>query len=364
MKRIAIVTSLILLVSILVWGFGCTQTAIAPSPTAKPTAPVAPTTAPAPKPTAAPAPAPAPAPVAKGTVLKAISYKAPGSFVIDSYQEWVKLVTERSKGELVIEYRGSIEVVPQNDQPEAIRKGVIDVLIMPGSRFAGLFPEALSLPVTSLKPAEERSSGYYAFMDEKFKTVNIKYIGRVTANWYYLFTNKKVEKPAELKGQKLRSTSTYNPFVKALGATPASIDNAEVYSALEKKVIDGFVTTVEEPIELSTWEVTKYIVDHFFYEGYNPVTVMNLDVWNKLPKNLQDLVISATVDFEGQKYPASEKIAVDSRAELIKKGMTPIKFSAEDGKAFRELAYSSYYDDMKTRMSAESFNKIMGFLKK
>lgn len=345
MKRL-LVTGLLLMVFILVWGFGCAKPA--PSPT------------PAPAPPAKPA---APPPAVKAVTLKAISYKAPGSFVVDTYQELLKRITDRSKGELIIDFRGGPEVVAGADQPEALRKGVIDVLIQPGTRFAGLFPEALALPVTSLSPMRERENGFYAFMDGKFNSVNMKYVGRTVQNWFYWFTNKKVEKPQELKGQKIRSTSTYNPFVKAIGATPIAMDNTEIYAAMERAVIDGYITVVEEPIEFTFYEVTKYLIDHYFYDGSNVVTVMNLDVWNRLPRHLQDLVTNTTIELEKEMVPKCEKIAVDARQTLISKKVTPIKFSAEDAKWFRDLAYSSYYADMKAKVSAESYTKLMELLK-
>jgi len=333
-KRIALVTAIVFMAFVLVVGFGCDNPA--------------------------PAPAPAPEPI----TLKAISYKVKTSSPIPDYIELIDRINQRAKGELIIEYLGGTEVVDMAEQPEAVKTGVVDMNIMPGTRFAGLLPVAYSLPVTSLSPMVERSGGYYDYMVEQFKTGNMFYLGRNGQFWFYLATNKAVEKPQELAGQKIRSSSTYNPFVKALGASPVSMKSGEIYLGMERGVVDGYIQPIVGLVDRSLPEVTDYLIDHYFYEGSNPAMVLNLDSWNGLPKHLQDLVMDTTIEFEKEKYPLMEKNSKEARQTAIDQGMEPIKFSTEDAKWYRDLAYSAYFDNMKGKVSPEAFAKVMELLKR
>ncbi len=65
---------------------------------------------------------------------------------------------------------------------------------------------------------------------------------------------------------------------------------SEVYTAVERGVVDGFaLSTVGMIVDAGLYEVTKYTIDHPFLNT-NFVVIMNLDSWNRIPKNLQDLL--------------------------------------------------------------------------
>jgi len=56
---------------------------------------------------------------------------------------------------------------------------------------------------------------------------------------YYLFTNKEAKTPDDFKGQKMRGSASFNPFLKALGVVPVTDGCYEVYGALQSRVIDA-----------------------------------------------------------------------------------------------------------------------------
>ena len=303
-----------------------------------------------------------PASAAGPIKIRAVSYKATGSFTIDSYVGLIDRINKRAKGELVIDYLGGTEVVTSKDQPQAVKSGVIDMTVQPGTRFAGLLPEALVLVATSLTPMNERENGLHDFMVERFKAINMLYFGRNTQHNFYLALNKKVGRPQGLGGLKIRSTSTYNPFVKALGAVPVKMHSGEIYLAMERGVVDGYIQPILGIDFRKLYEVSDYFVDHPFYEGSNPVVVLNLDVWNKLPQHLKDLMINTIKEYEVEIFKASKVANEKARQRAMKFGMKPIKFSPKDAKWFRDLAYDAFFKDMKRKVSPASFSKLMKLL--
>ena len=124
-----------------------------------------------------------------------------------------------------------------------------------------------------------------------------------------LTVSKQVKTPADLKGMKVRSVSS--PVDQAIwrswGASPTPIDFAEVYSALQSKVVDGYGPNWSDAIGTKQVEQIKYAADTNYIVG-TQLAVMRLDKFNALPKELQDVLLKAGRDTElwGIKVDADE----------------------------------------------------------
>jgi tripartite ATP-independent transporter DctP family solute receptor len=124
-----------------------------------------------------------------------------------------------------------------------------------------------------------------------------------------LTVKKQVKTPADLKGMKVRSVSSPvdQAVWRAWGASPSPIDFAEVYSALQSGVIDGYGPNWADAIFTKQIEQIKYAVDVNYVVG-TQLLVMRLDKFNALPKALQDILLKAGHDAEqwGIKVDADE----------------------------------------------------------
>lgn len=265
---------------------------------------------------------------------------------VPTVREFLKRVNERSKGKLKIELQGGPEIIPTFDQPDALRKGVIDMLIwIPASYAKPLVPEVLAYELSEISAWEARKSGANALWDEIFqKKLNAKYLGRL---WglvpYNIYSNKKVEKIEDFKGLIIRTMPLYVPFIKALGASPMTQPPSEVYTALERHTVDGFMF-LQFGISAFSWqEVTKYRIDPGVFE-VGGATFMNLNVWNKIPKDLQDIINDVMADFE---YIGAAQIVLMAKREwdvLAKAGMSVISLPPKDAKKFYETAYNTTWE--------------------
>ena len=101
-------------------------------------------------------------------------------------------------------------------------------------------------------------------------------------------------------------------------------------------MVDGYGWPQLGHMERKFHEIVKYQIDHPYYK-VGVRLLMNLDTWNRLPPHLQKLVLDI--------MPEVERVAVarharrrEGREELIKQGVTFIKWSPEDAKKFYELA--------------------------
>jgi TRAP-type C4-dicarboxylate transport system substrate-binding protein len=76
--------------------------------------------------------------------------------------------------------------------------------------------------------------------------------------------------------------------ITALGASPVTLDWADGYPSIEKGVVDGGTYGLGAAWMLN-WDACKYYTDAGFFVS-SASLCMNLDVYNAMPKDLQDLL--------------------------------------------------------------------------
>ena len=293
-NRLAI--SVILALALALVFTGCAQPTPAPAPAPKPAPAPAPKPAPAPAPKPAPAPAPKPEPKPEPIVLKAVTFipaRAMGSTKQSVLDIWEK-ITERSNGELVIEYVGGPEVIASYEQAEAVRKGAIDMTVVPAAYYQGFLPGVDVFHLSRLSIEEERKpGGFNDYMQELHAKAGLRYFSRSayleTQNWV-VSSSMVITKPDDIKGMKLGPGMIAPNFILALGASPTRIHSGELYNGMKQGVVDGAVHPLSGAGVRYSWqEVLKSIVDHPFFRDNVPA-IMSLDAWNRIPKHLQDLI--------------------------------------------------------------------------
>ncbi len=283
--------------------------------------------------------------MAKPLKLKAITafpYK-PGPIAnFNQAFDWIEKVQKRANGELKIEYLGGPEVIPSFEQYEAAIKGIVDIYIGPSDYAVPIMPESLAPVAVKLSPMELRETGFYSLLGEIFQKHGLYFLGNVKSPaGFQLYTNVMVKTPEDLSGLKMRMSPVYKPFAAALGIKYVSLPSGEVYTALERGLVDGFAWTVSSRVLDSNWpEVCKYYIDHRFGDS-DLVMLVSLDTWNKIPKKLQNLMEQTMVELEKEWHPVWAENQ-DKTLKLYKKsGMQPISFSSADAARYVELYYSA-----------------------
>ena len=273
---------------------------------------------------------------------------------------FIEKVHKLSKGELQIKLLGGPEAIPTFDQWEALKSGVVDLNFnVTAYYYRKAVPESMTMWLSKCEsPAEERKNGFYDLLNDLHKEVGVYYLGRGQWSSFYLWPTKKVESPRELSGMKFRSGLLYDSFLKALGAAPVTIPQPEVYTALERKMVDGFGWPMEG-VAVSGWpEVTKYCIDHPFYQG-DFLFLANLKSFNNLPKHLQTILTEAAREFEPEMVEFFKQMLKEEREKVVKAGVNFIKFSPEDAKRYVDLAWQAGYNEAKQICRPQYFEKIM-----
>jgi TRAP-type C4-dicarboxylate transport system substrate-binding protein len=84
-----------------------------------------------------------------------------------------------------------------------------------------------------------------------------------------------------LSGQKIRITPVYRDFFQALNANVITTPPGEVYTALERGVVDGYGWPIGGIFDFNWHEKTKFRIDPGFYDAEVSL-VMNLPAFKKL----------------------------------------------------------------------------------
>jgi TRAP-type transport system periplasmic protein len=166
-----------------------------------------------------------------------------------------------------------------------------------------------------------------------------------------------INTPDDYKGFKVRipvSQLGVSMF-KALGASPATINFSEVYTALQTHVVDG----QENPLSIidtgKLYEVQKYcsmtnhMWDGFWFLG-------NRRAWERVPKDLQEIVeneLSVAAEADRQDIAVLDG---SLKAELEKKGLV---FNSPDTAAFRlVLQKSGFYAEWRKQFGEAAWGLL------
>ncbi len=280
--------------------------------------------------------------------------------------EYARRVTEQSNGELIIDWVGGPEVVPMEEIPEAVRTGAIDMVLVPSGWYEALVPEGGAFTLSEVSLEERRKNGFYDWMFELHKeNMNAYYLGQQDLYYpFYLWLKVGVEGPQELAGLKIGDTGLMPEFAPAFGGTSVHVNFGDVYSALERGVIDGFLMTATTVADLSIFEVTKYGIKHGLYGAADAIILINLDKWNSLPKHLQKLMKDVFLDFEPEREALQRQIHDEGWQTMLGGGVEAITFSAEDAKFYRDTAYEAAWATVKKKASPESYDRLRELLSK
>lgn len=137
----------------------------------------------------------------------------------------------------------------------------------------------------------------------------------------YLYANRPVKTLDDLKGMKIRVFSpAMAQFVRSLGAEPVSLPYAEVYTALDRKTVDGAITCSPCGWDTKMHEVTKYLVDLHMGTAVSTLFVVSKRTWDKLPPDIQKVLADVGNEFTERGWRLSRQWAAESTEKLTKQG--------------------------------------------
>lgn len=264
-------------------------------------------------------------------------------------------INARGKGIVQIDVKGGPEAIGMFQQPAAVRDGVVDMVHTPGSFYGKSVPEIDAMVAATVTPMEARANGGAAAMDMAHqKRMNVRHLGWIDGGvQFHIYSTKEPKMGPDgvldLTGVKLRDNPIYHAFFEALNATTASMPSTEVYSALEKGVVDASAWTSIGLMDLKWDKFVKYRVDPQFYNTDIGV-IFNLDSWRDLSPDSQKLIEEVVAEWEAKSYADRQEDVKNDAAELQKRGMKFVEMSPEGAAKYLALADEAAWGRMKGRL--------------
>jgi TRAP-type C4-dicarboxylate transport system substrate-binding protein len=295
--------------------------------------------------------------------LKAITAFAEGTTYSRPFERFIQRVNESGKGLVHINYIGGPKAMPPFEVGNALKGGVVDIANSTGAFYTNVMPEADAWKLTEHPMAELRKNGGYDAMAALYaQKMNAIFLARlVDNNPFHLYLNKPIDK-ADLTGLKLRITPVYRDFFQALGATVVQTAPGEVYTALERGVVDGYGWPITGVFDLGWNEKTKYRVDPGFYTAEVSVLV-NKATWDKLTDAQRDVLRKAGAAGE---LEAPAEFAAENDKETKRQaagGIQTLTLKPGVAEVYVAKAYQAGWDGI-IRQSAETGPKLKALFSK
>src|SRR5712672_1940936 len=274
---------------------------------------------------------------AQEVTLRVVSAFPENQFYVKRTIEWIEKLNKEGKGVLQINFIGGPKAIPTFEVGKAVQTGVVDIGFSTGAFYTNVMPEADILKLSETSAAEQRKNGGYELINKIWaEKANMRYLAKVVEfTPFHLYLNKKIDKP-DLTGLKIRITPVYREFFQLFIDDVMTTAPGEVYTALERGVIDGYGWPIHALFDLNWQEKTKYRVDPGFYNA-EVALIMNLDKYKSLTSAQRDYLERRAQAYEAQNdfWKSYNQQEARRQAEA---GIQVITFDAATSKAFVEKA--------------------------
>ncbi len=205
---------------------------------------------------------------------------------------WTKTVPTLSDGKVTADIKGFNDMGLKG--PEVLRligQGVIPFGSATLSYFASddAINEAIDLAglAPTIDIARQVTDAFAPIYDKYYAAQGIKVLGFSTYAAQVLFCNAPVEKLADLKGKKVRTSSrTQAEFVEAVGGSSVTIPFPEVVPALQNRVVDCGITGSMSGYSAKWYEVATHL--YALPVNWNQqIHAANQAYWDKIDPKVQ-----------------------------------------------------------------------------
>jgi C4-dicarboxylate-binding protein DctP len=239
--------------------------------------------------------------------------------------EVTKRVAERTqhKVEFVEGYGGSMVKVA--DTLEGVQSGIVDIggycfcfepSNLPLHAFQVMLPFGTMSPEKSVKLARTIYNKV-PYMSQVFEDkYNQKLLSLIADNGYNLGTTFEWDKVSDLKGRKLAGAGLNLKWLEYAGAVPVQSSLPEAYTSMQTGVYFGWIMFPSGWVNFKLNEVAKnYTEVGFGSISWHGLT-MNKNRFNRLPKDVQDIIVEVSKEYEAKTGTVNEENYPKQLAQL------------------------------------------------
>ncbi|MCF8106383.1 MAG: TRAP transporter substrate-binding protein DctP [Desulfohalobiaceae bacterium] len=270
-----------------------------------------------------------------------------GTLPFQIEKRFAERVAELTDGRLQIKIFPPGSLIPTNQMLDGLQTGMLDMMKQYEGYYIGKMPEVAftsSLPLGFTDTWQFETwfwqLGGVEMLRDSYASLNCYYIAPTIYGQEPIHSKFPIHSVDDLKGKKGRFVGLSGPVMQKLGATVTPLPTAEVYSALEKGVIDfadrgGLAANYDAGL----YEVAKYIILPGFHQPTTATCyVANMDSWNELPEDIQKIVETAAREASAELFQQHLVKGMEALEKFKEKGCEVIYLPDEEVKKIREVA--------------------------
>ena len=304
----------------------------------------------------------APAPTraqAKPVVWNLPHVAAPTYYHTLNYTAFANKLKEKSQGRMEIRLHPASSLYPSHELIPALVDGRAEIGPVVSGYLTDILLEIgpLDLPFMtgSLEEHRKAANALRPFFTEMLAKRGLKLLAINAWPTQQLFSLHPIKTVADWKGKKIRVYGADSAnTARALGAAPVNLGFGEVYTALEKKTVDGAMTSATNAEPMKFFEVSKFINYWYLAGAGSEWLVVNQKAFDALPKDLQQVFMDTLKESRLEDKEWEDATAWDAKARqrCAELGMTVVDPSKDEIEKARKLARSGW-DTWLTRTGAD-----------
>jgi TRAP-type mannitol/chloroaromatic compound transport system substrate-binding protein len=289
-------------------------------------------------------------------------------------QKWAESVEKMSGGRIEIEILPIGAVVPHTDTLDAVGSGILQGHLTDPSYFAGKDPAFAmmgNLVGAWSDPFEligfMQSGGGHELYAELVEPYGVHFIGAAATEPEAFVSSVPIRTVEDLKGVKMRAPEgmVYEIFSKA-GASPVALPGSEVFTALDKGVVQAADYTV---FATNQSQGMNDVAHYPLYPGFHSLPLIDISmtksIWDELPDDLK-AILNASVDqfiFE-HVYSVRKLDAAAVEEAKANPEIEIVNWSGDERAKFRRIAQQEWENWAgKNDLTQRYYDAVVAYLK-
>jgi len=262
-------------------------------------------------------------------------------------------VAKRSGDDIKADIYPNSSLIKTNAQFAAMRKGALDISLYPLPYAGGELPETNIGLMPGLVSTYDQGLKWKKSPVGKALTDFLADKGIIILTWVWqaggvASRTKPIVSPEDAKGLKVRGGSREMDMVlQTAGAAVLSVPSNELYAAMQTGACDAGITSSTSLISFRLEEVAKCLTsgaDASYWFMMEPL-LMSKAIFDKLPKNHQDILLSVGNDLEAFGKKGAQEDDVEVAKVYEKAGAKVSKLDAATVAKWRDIARDTAWKD-------------------
>lgn len=287
--------------------------------------------------------------------------------------KWAEHVRELSGGRIEIEILPIGSVVPHTDTLDAVGAGILQGHLTDPSYFSGKDPAFAmmgNLVGAWSDPFEligfMQSGGGHELYAELVEPYGVHFIGAAATEPEAFVAAVPIRTVEDLKGVKVRAPEgmVFEIFSKA-GAAPVALPGSEIFSALDKGVVEAADNTVFATNQaLGMNDIANYPL----YPGFHSLPLIdisiNKEIWDGLPEDLKAILDASVDQFIFDHVYSVRKLDAEAVAKArANPDIEIINWSGDERAKFRRIAQQEWENWAgRSEMTQRYYDAVVAYL--